>query len=83
MRAIFGIVSVLLVLVIVGSLVKKQLSVQTAPLQNLPNSSPTPAAATPASANATVRDQSQQIQQRVKQAVEAQMQARPMPDDSK
>ncbi len=78
MRAIFGIVSLLLVLVIVGSLVKKQLSVQTAPLQNLPAASPAPA-----SPNATVREQSQQIQQQVKQAVEAQMQARPMPDDSK
>jgi hypothetical protein len=79
MRAIFGIISLLLVLVIVGSLVKKQLSVQTAPLPNLPDVR----ASTPTSPNATVRDQSQQIQQQVKQAVEAQMQARPMPDESK
>ncbi len=78
MRAIFGIISLLLVLVIVGSLVKKQLSVQTAPLQNLPAPTNTPTAP-----NANVRDQSQQIQQQVKQAVEAQIQARPMPDDAK
>ena len=82
MRAIFGIISLLLVLVIVGSLVKKQLSVQTAPLQNLPTPTSEPAA--PNATAPTVREQSQQIQQQVKQAVEAQMQqARPMPEDSK
>jgi hypothetical protein len=81
MRAIFGIIPLLLVLVIVGSLVKKQLSVKTAPLQNLPTPASEPAASN--EAPPTVREQSQQIQQQVKQAVEAQMQARPMPDDSK
>ncbi len=42
MRAVFGIVSLLLVLLIVGSLVKKQIATTTAPLPTL--QSPTTAA---------------------------------------
>jgi hypothetical protein len=79
MRAVFGILSLVVVLLIVGSLVKKQMAATTAPIPALqvPSASP---AASPA---ATQREQAQQIQQQVKQAVEAQMQARPMPEDGK
>lgn len=78
MRALFGMVSLLLVLAIVGVLVKKQLS---------------PAPLAPATADgsivlpvptegSTVRQQSQQIQQQYRQKLEGAMQqARPMPDD--
>jgi hypothetical protein len=78
MRAVFGIISLLLVLLIVGSLVKKQMAASTLP---------SPALQTPGSAapNAgTQREQAQQIQQQVKQAIDAQMQApRQLPDDTK
>jgi Na+-transporting methylmalonyl-CoA/oxaloacetate decarboxylase gamma subunit len=78
MRAVFGILSLLVVLLIVGSLVKKQMAATTAPIPALQVPS-----ASPSSPAATQREQAQQIQQQVKQAVEAQMQARPMPEDSK
>ena len=74
MRAIFGIVSLLIVLAIVGVLAKKQLGAVTmvAPPAGL--------AGTPA--GATVQQQSQLIQQQVNQSVEATLQqARPMPED--
>lgn len=76
MRAIFSIVSLLVVLAIVGILVQKQLGSQVV--------STPPAAGMPAvSAGATPQVQSQQAQQQVKQAVEGAMQARPMPVDDK
>jgi hypothetical protein len=76
MRAIFSIVSLLVVLAIVGILVKKQLGSQVVVTP--------PAAGMPAtSAGATPQAQSQQAQQQVKQAVEGAMQARPMPTDDK
>lgn len=67
MRALFGVVSLLLVLAIVGVLAKKQLS---------------PAPLAPASAvGSTPQQQSQQIQQQYRQKLEGAMQqARPMPD---
>lgn len=78
MRVLFGVVSLLLVLAIVGVLAKKQLS--PVPLQ------PTTADGSvrlPAPAEgSTVRQQSQQIQQQYRQKLEGAMQqARPMPDD--
>ena len=82
MRAIFGVVGLLLALVIVGLLVKKQLATtrQAIPVLAAPASSPASAdAGAPAS---TVRAQSQQIQQQYKQALEGAMQqARPVPDE--
>ena len=77
MRAIFSIVSLLVVLAIVGILVKKQLGSQVV--------TPAPAAGVPAvSPGATPQMQSQQVQQQVKEAVQGSMQqARPMPTDDK
>lgn len=78
MRAVFGILSLVIVLLIVGSLMKKQMAATTgtaAPIPALQVPSTNPAA--------TQREQAQQIQQQVKQTIEAQMQARPMPDESK
>lgn len=73
MRAIFSIVSLLVVLAIVGILVKKQMGSQVLATP--------PAAGMPA--GATPQVQSQQVQQQVKEAVESTMQARPMPTDDK
>ena len=77
MRAIFSIVSLLVVLAIVGILVKKQLGSQVVVTP--------PAAGMPAtSAGATPQAQSQQVQQQVKEAMQGAMQqARPMPTDDK
>ena len=84
MRAVLGIVSVLLVLAMVGLLAKKQLAstrsavpVLVQPAADTPNATGVGAAAPP-----SVYDQSQKVQQQYKQAVEGLMQqARPMPDD--
>jgi hypothetical protein len=74
MRGLFGVVGLLLTLAIVGALAKKNLSsVTTVAL---------PAGLASAPAGATVQQQSQLIQQQVKQSVEATVQqARPMPED--
>jgi hypothetical protein len=67
-----GLIGLVLALVIVGVLVKKQMSGLV----------PVPAQAGVPAQN--VREQSQQIQQQVRQSVEAAMQqSRPMPDDAK
>lgn len=72
MRAIFGVLSLLVALAIVSVLVKKQMGALTS----------TPAGLPGASSGATAQQQSQQIQQQVKQSVESTVQqARPMPDD--
>ena len=82
MRAVFGLVGLVVVLAVVGVLAKKQLSAVRTPVPSL-QTAPAGSAAAPASA-ATVRDQSQQIQQQVKQQMEGLMQqARPMPEDEK
>jgi hypothetical protein len=71
MRALFGIVSLLVVLAVVGVLAKKQLGSSPAALP----------ATTP---GATPQQQSQQVQEQFKQSLEgALQQARPTPDDSK
>ncbi|RZJ12482.1 MAG: hypothetical protein EON50_11270 [Acidovorax sp.] len=85
MRAVFGLVGLVVVLAVVGVLAKKQLSAVRTPVPSL-QTAPAGSAAAPASAvpAATVRDQSQQIQQQVKQQMEGLMQqARPMPEDEK
>lgn len=89
MRAIFGVLSLLLVLAVVGLLVKKQLASTQQAIPAL--TSPALASSAPTSSDAdatstkpmgTVRAQSQQIQQQYKQAMDAAMQqARPMPDE--
>lgn len=81
MRAIFGVLSLLIVLAVVGVLVKKQLAStqQAIPALAVPAPGGGSTATQPA---ATVPEQSQQIQQQYKQAVEGAMQqARPMPEE--
>ncbi|MBO9680801.1 MAG: hypothetical protein J7556_21425 [Acidovorax sp.] len=75
MRAVIGIAGLLVALAVVGLLAKKQLAATRAPVPAL--QAPGQAAPT-----GTVREQSQQVQQQVKQQVEGLMQqARPMPED--
>ena len=69
---ILSLLALVVVLLIVGLLAKKQLA--PVPVV-LPGAEPS------ASAPAHVRDQSQQIQQQFKQSLDAAMQQRPMPDD--
>nr|WP_315491433.1 hypothetical protein [uncultured Rhodoferax sp.] len=74
MRGLFGVVGLLLTLAIVGVLAKKNLSSVTTVAP--------PAGMASAPAGATVKQQSQLIQQQVQQSVDATMQqARPMPED--
>ncbi len=78
MRAIFGVLSLLIVVAIIGVLAKKQLS--PAPVKVAPADAglvfPAPAA------GATPQQQSQQIQHQMRQSIENTMQqARPMPED--
>ena len=80
MRAMWGLVGLVVALAVVGVLVKKQTSATRTPVPSLQTA---PGAVEAASAP-TVRDQSQQIQQQVKQQVEGLLQqTRPMPDDEK
>ena len=77
MRAALGIVSLLLVLAVVGMLRKKQLASLRSPV-------PAILPAAPASTSATVRAQSEQMQQQVRQALdEAMQQPRHIPEDAK
>lgn len=74
MRGVFGIVGLLIALAIVGVLAKKQLGAVTTVVP--------PAGFASAPAGATVKQQSQLLQQQVQQSVESTMQqARPMPED--
>ena len=76
---VMGLLGLVLALVIVGLLVKKQMAATRAPLPSL-----APAASAPGSPPATVRQQSQPVQQQVKEAMDAAMQQqRAMPDDAK
>ena len=74
MRVVFGVLSLLLVVAVIGFLAKKQMkSVTEIQVPTLPAS---------AAAGGNVQQQSQQIQQQFKAAAEAAVQqARPMPDD--
>lgn len=76
MRMIFSVMSLLIVMVAVGMLAKKQLTALSARA--------VPAGTSPAtSSRVTLQMQSQQIEQQVKEQVEAAMQARPLPNDAK
>ena len=75
MRAMFSIVSLLLVLAIVGFLVKKQLGSQVA--------SPPAIGVPAASGSATPQEQSRQVQQQLKQSVESMMQQPRLSQDDK
>jgi hypothetical protein len=80
MKAMFGLVGLLMTVAIVGLLLKQQLGAtrQSVPvLQSAAPGSPDMPASAPA---ATVREQSQQVQQEVQKALESAMQARPDPD---
>ena len=77
MRAIFGVLGLVVALGIVGWLAKTQLvsTRQAIPSLAAPGAEPVAPAA-------NLREQSQQMQQQVKQSLDAAMQqARPMPDD--
>jgi type IV secretory pathway TrbF-like protein len=80
MRALFGVLGLLIVVAVVGMLVKKQLT-GVAPISVTPQvagQAVTPASVPPGNA----QQQSQQIQQQVRQSLEASMQqARPVPED--
>ena len=78
MRGVFGMVGLVVALAIVGVLAKKQLASTQAvvPSLQVPGAAPAP---TP---TGTVREQSQQVQQQYKQALESALQqARPLPED--
>ena len=83
MKGAFGLVGLLIALALVGVLVKKQLAAtqQAIPALQLPAAQ---GAAGPDTAPAaTVKQQSQQIEQQYKQAIEGAMQkARPAADDN-
>jgi hypothetical protein len=81
MRGAFGLIGLLIALAIVGVLVKNQLAAtrQAVPALQLPAPAGVPTA--PGASAATVKEQSQQIQQQYKQAIEGAMQQpRPEPD---
>ena len=84
MRGIFGILSLPVTLAIVGVLVKKQLTAtsQTMPALVVPAAAGAGAGDTAVQPTGTVKQQSQQIQQQYKQAIDnAMQQARPEPEE--
>ena len=83
MRGVFGLVGLVVALAIVGVLAKKQLASTRTPVPSLQPPAASSGAGTPAPTG-TVREQSQQVQQQVKEAMDAAMQPqRAMPDDAK
>ena len=84
MRAVLGVLSLLIALVVVGLLVKKQLGAVSAAPVKLQAQLPADAAVAlpPVSPNATPQQQIQQIQQQIRQTLESTLQqARPLPDE--
>ena len=78
MRAIFGVLSLLIVLAAIAFLVKKQ---QAPPLLKTVPADASVILPTP-DQGATAQQQSQQIQQQVRQSLDSALQqARPMPED--
>ena len=75
MRGLFGLVGLLVALGVVGLVVRKQMAAVQTPLPASQTPASGAASAAPEPGNAT------QQSQQVKQAVDAAMQARPMPDD--
>ena len=74
MRGVFSLIGLVVVLMLIGLLVKKQLA---------PAALPSPIGAASAPASGTVLQQSQQIQRDVQKALEGAMQQpRPMPEDA-
>jgi hypothetical protein len=87
MRAVFGLVSLLIVLMVAGFLVRQQMKAVQAPVPALQvaaaagdGSSGASAGITPPSSG-TPAQQSQQVQQQFKQALDKSMQTRQMPDE--
>lgn len=80
MKPLFGLVGMLLVLAIVGLLVKTQLRPATATVAPAAAAAGIPVQTTE---GATPAQASQQIQQQVRDKVNAAMQAAPKPDDEK
>jgi type IV secretory pathway TrbF-like protein len=75
MRGTFGLIGLVIVLALVGLLVKKQMAATTVPVPALQQGAP--------AATGSVRQQSQQVQDQVRQQMDALMQqARPMPEDA-
>lgn len=79
MRGLFGLVGLLVALGVVGLLVRKQMAAVQMPVPVLQAPAEGAVNASPTTGNAA--QQSQQIQQQVKAAVDAAMQPRPMPED--
>lgn len=81
MRSIFGVLSLLIVVAIIGVLAKKQMtSINEIKVPAVAGS--TPGVTIKVDPNATVQQQSQQIQQQFKSAAEAAVQQpRSMPDE--
>jgi hypothetical protein len=75
----FGLLGLVLALVIVGLLAKKQLATTVAPALSVVPGAESPA---PGEAPANARAQVQQVQTQVNQALDAAAQARKMPDDN-
>ena len=85
MRAVLGVISLLIVLAVAAVLARKQLGMMSAqPVRQQNPALVDPSASLPMTpATATLQVQSQQIQQQIKQSVEEGMQPRAMPDDAK
>jgi hypothetical protein len=84
MRAIFSVVSLMIVLAVVGVLAKKQLTAPPPVPASLEQPGQLDAMRTPpvAAAGTSPQAASQQMQQQIRQSIEDSMrQARPMPDD--
>lgn len=79
MRGMFGLVGLLVALGVVGLVARKQMAAVQMPVPVLQIPADGAVSASPAPDNAA--EQSQQVQQQVKQAMDTAMQARPMPDD--
>jgi hypothetical protein len=80
MRAVFSIVSLLVVLAVVGMLAKKQLGSTVVPLNN-PALNGAGLSVPVTSPGATPQAQSLQIEQQIKQQLDASTQPRPMPQE--
>ncbi|QNK67561.1 hypothetical protein [Variovorax sp. PAMC26660] len=76
---VLGLIGLVLALLIVGLIAKKQMGSGVATALPAVPGVAAPAAGEPPT---TVRDQAQQVQQQVKDALEAAAQARKMPDDN-
>ena len=85
MRAVLGVIGLLIVLAVAAVLARKQLGIMSTPPVRQQNPALIdPSASLPITPpTATRQVQSQQIQQQIKQAVEAGMQPRAVPDDEK